>query len=211
MDDSLLRPPQLARLGGGELFKGVDATVLDFWRWALGDLRMNSARGYLAEFLVANAVGSTEPQRVEWGPHDVTAPDGTRIEVKSAAYLQSWAQRKLSTPRFSLKGAKLIWNSDSGSWTEPLGGRVDVWVFALQTCTDHTLYDPLTTEQWTFWVLPARVIDELGQAGAGLSTIQRIGGEGVAWKQLDQAVAGAAYQQRTAGAQTATSPTPDGV
>jgi hypothetical protein len=32
-----------------------DASVLDFWRWALGDLRMNTARGYLAEFLVACA------------------------------------------------------------------------------------------------------------------------------------------------------------
>ena len=34
-------------------FVGLDARVVDFWKFALGDLRMNNARGYLAEFIVA--------------------------------------------------------------------------------------------------------------------------------------------------------------
>ena len=57
-----------------ERFAGLDATVTDFWRFALSDLRMNNARGYLAEFLVAQAVGATGP-RVEWDTYDVLAPD----------------------------------------------------------------------------------------------------------------------------------------
>jgi hypothetical protein len=49
-----LLPPRLAE--GSELITGRDS-VLDFWRWALGDLRLNSTRGLLAQFLVARAVG----------------------------------------------------------------------------------------------------------------------------------------------------------
>jgi hypothetical protein len=34
-------------LNGSERFEGIDATVTDLWRFALGDLKMNNARGYL--------------------------------------------------------------------------------------------------------------------------------------------------------------------
>ena len=53
----------------GEEGAGTDATVVDLWRFALSSLRMNNARGYLAEFLVAKAVGSTGLQ-IEWDPYD---------------------------------------------------------------------------------------------------------------------------------------------
>ncbi|HZL04668.1 MAG TPA: hypothetical protein VFE45_04480, partial [Coriobacteriia bacterium] len=119
----LLTPSSLPRLRGEEAFEGVAATVLDFWRWALGDLRMNNARGYVAEFLVARAVGSTDPVRIEWGSHDVTAADNTRIEVKSSAYLQSWGQRKPSSPRFSVSGPTEIWDERTATWAPPANGR----------------------------------------------------------------------------------------
>ena len=79
---------------------GTDATVVDFWRFALSNLWMNNARGYLAEFLVAKAVGSTG-LRIEWDPYDVLAPNGTTIEVKTSAYLQAWDQYKLSMIQFT--------------------------------------------------------------------------------------------------------------
>jgi len=72
-------PPAARDLQGDEPFTGVDATVLDFWRFAMNDLRTNNVRGYLAEFLVARAVGATGA-RVEWDPWDVTSPDGVKIE-----------------------------------------------------------------------------------------------------------------------------------
>jgi hypothetical protein len=59
MSDVWTSAPTLPPLDGSESFSGVDATVLDFWRFALSDLRMNNTRGYLAEFLVAKAVGAT--------------------------------------------------------------------------------------------------------------------------------------------------------
>ena len=53
-----IRAPKPTPLSGEEVVAGTDATVVDFWRFALSNLRMNNARGYLAEFLVAKAIGS---------------------------------------------------------------------------------------------------------------------------------------------------------
>ena len=67
--------PSPVELDGSERFVGVDASVLDFWRFAMNDLRMNNVRGYLAEFLVARAVGASG-HRIEWDAYDVLTPDG---------------------------------------------------------------------------------------------------------------------------------------
>lgn len=66
-------PPFAHGLSGAESFEGLDASVGDFWRFAMSNLRTNNVRGYLAESLVARAIGSTGV-RVEWDPWDVTAP-----------------------------------------------------------------------------------------------------------------------------------------
>jgi hypothetical protein len=87
-------------LTGQEPFDGLDATVLDFWRWAMSDLRVNNVRGYLAEFLVGKAVGSTGI-RIEWDSYDVTAPDGTKIEVKTTGGIQAWEPAHPAQPKWS--------------------------------------------------------------------------------------------------------------
>jgi hypothetical protein len=190
-----LTPSELARLDGTERFSVGDASVLDFWRWALGDLRMNTARGYLAEFLVARALCSGDPARIEWAAHDVKGADGTRVEVKSSGYLQSWGQRKRSEPRWGLTGAKLAWNPTSGSYENPPSGRVDVWVFALHACTDRDAYDPLDVGQWRWWAAPSVAVERCGQKTAGISTIQKLAGQPVEWEELASSVALAAGMQ----------------
>ena len=84
------------RLDGSERFAGLDATVADFWRWAFSDLRDNTTRGILAEFLVAKAVGDRAPAADRMGQLRRQAPDGTAIEVKCSAFLQSWTQKRHS-------------------------------------------------------------------------------------------------------------------
>ncbi|MFJ5922141.1 hypothetical protein ACIQF6_05960 [Kitasatospora sp. NPDC092948] len=60
MTDGRLTPAVPAPLDGGEVFRGGEAgSVLDFWRCAMPDLRTNTTRGLLAEFLVHRAVGAT--------------------------------------------------------------------------------------------------------------------------------------------------------
>jgi hypothetical protein len=187
-----LTPSKLTRLTGTECFSASDASVLDFWRWALGDLRMNTARGSLAEFLVARALRSPDPTRIEWAAHDVTAAGGTRVEVKSSGYLQSWGQRTRSVPRWKLTGAKLVWNPASGLYEHDPSGRVDVWVFALHACADRDAYDPLDVGQWRWWAAPNIAVEHCGQKTAGISTIERLAGQPVHWEQLDRAVTTAA-------------------
>jgi hypothetical protein len=50
---------------GYESFIGMDGTVLEFWQWAVSDLKTNTTRSMLAEFLVAKAVGGKANKRVE--------------------------------------------------------------------------------------------------------------------------------------------------
>ena len=95
-----IRAPKPTPLSGEEVVAGTDAKVVDFWRFALSNLRMNNARGYLAEFLVAKAVGSTG-LRIEWDPYDVMAPDGTTIEVKTSAYGTSTSSQRFSSRGFA--------------------------------------------------------------------------------------------------------------
>jgi hypothetical protein len=45
-------PAELEQLKGNEPFS-TGSKVLDFWRWALGDLRMNTARGFPTDLLPA--------------------------------------------------------------------------------------------------------------------------------------------------------------
>lgn len=84
-----------------------------FWKWSASDLVSNATRGILAEYLVAQAVGvAGSGVRDEWAAFDLETPSGVRIEVKSAAYLQTWAHSKLSTILFSVRPAR-AWDPET--------------------------------------------------------------------------------------------------
>jgi hypothetical protein len=69
-----------------------ELTLLNFWRWSVSDLVSNATRGRLAEFIVASALGVECDVRAEWDAYDLTTTEGINVEVKSAAYIQIWAQ-----------------------------------------------------------------------------------------------------------------------
>lgn len=202
--DESIRPVELQLLSGDEVLG--PATVRDFWRWALGDLRMNNARGYLVEFLVAQALGDPSPMRVEWGSFDVQAADGTRVEVKTTGRLQSWTLKKLSTPTWNFKSvrAKRVWSEDRGDYeaVDP-DVRVHVWIFALQTALDPALYDPLNfREQWEFRVVPHRQLLATGQTSGRLALFERLGISPVTYAALPAAVASARQANDALGTST---------
>ena len=176
-------------LSGEEEVAGTDAMVVDFWRFALSNLRMNNARGYLAEFLVAKAVGSTG-LRIEWDPYDVLAPNGTTIEVKTSAYLQAWDQYKLSTIQFTGLRSR-IWSTEGGLTPTPTY-NADVYVFAIQTARTHEEYNPLLASQWRFHVLPRQTVEDLGQESIGLATLEKLAGPSIAYEELSEAINAAA-------------------
>jgi hypothetical protein len=77
--------------------------LLGFWRWSASNLVSNALRGRLAEFLVSQALGISDSVRSEWDAFDLRTPAGVTIEVKSAAYLQTWAQRAPSAISFDIR------------------------------------------------------------------------------------------------------------
>ncbi|RYB92483.1 hypothetical protein EUA06_05910 [Nocardioides glacieisoli] len=187
-------PPQAPRLTGTEPFEGVEAAVIDFWRFAMTDLRTNNVRGYLAEFLVARAVGSTAA-RVEWAPWDVTSPNGARIEVKSSGYLQAWGQSKLSVPRFQV-GAAYGWDEATGAWSTTQLFHADAYVFGLHTAVTHDEYDPLAVSQWQFYVTGREAIATQAGASMSLTTLSSTAGRPHPFSELDEAIASAAEPSR---------------
>lgn len=185
-----LSPPEPELMSGDENIAGTSATVRDFWAWTLSDLRTNTVRPMLAEFLVARALGVAHRPRIEWDSFDVLASDGLRVEVKSGAYLQAWEQARLSTITFGGLSAR-TWTprdgySDAGSY------NADVYVFAVMTATDHNSYDALDIGQWSFWVLPRAVVEATGQHSMRLSRVESLAGAPVPYAELADRIRAAA-------------------
>lgn len=181
-----IRPRPAQPLTGTETLGNSGVTASDFWRWAFSDLRENVTRGVLAEFLVARALGDQRPIRAAWDDYDIETPSGIKVEVKSAGYLQSWPQKRLS--RITLGGLTgRRWDTELG-----YGGdrevRADVFVFAIQTCQDPDSYDMVDLAQWQFWVAPASVISDAGVRSVGLSFLRKHAAGPLAWLQLGEAV-----------------------
>lgn len=132
-------------------------TLMDFWKWSVSDLASNTTRGIVAEFLVARAIGAdTTGVRDEWGPVDLKH-NGISIQVKSAAYLQSWKQDKLSAITFSANPTRK-WDPDTNKQEKEARWHADVWVFALLKHEDKHSLDPMDVEQWEFYVAPTSLL-----------------------------------------------------
>ncbi|MET7639549.1 hypothetical protein [Streptomyces sp. NPDC005438] len=121
----------------------------DFWSWACSDLANNVMRGVLAEYLVAMALGEVDGTRSEWDSVDIRTAEQWRIEVKSAAYLQSWAQLRPSEISFSIAPAT-GWDAQTGLTSNDVLRRSDVYVFCLLHHEEKQNLDPLDLSQWTF-------------------------------------------------------------
>lgn len=134
-------------------------SLRDFWRWSASDLVSNVIRGVFAEFLVAHALGiDVGGVRDSWAAFDLVTPAGIRVEVKSAAYVQSWWQRRLSAISFSVRRTR-AWSGDTGLMAADAVRQADVYVFALLAHADKATIDPLNVDQWRFFVVPTAVLN----------------------------------------------------
>lgn len=151
------------RLSGAEAFRGAegvpDFDVLDFWRWSSSDLVSNATRGVLAEYIVGKALGCRLEVRDEWAPYDLETPEGYGIEVKSAAYVQSWRQSRLSTISFSCRKTR-YWDPETGIEEAEPRRHAHAYVFALLAHRDQATLDPLDLSQWEFYAVPTAWLDD---------------------------------------------------
>ncbi len=165
--------------------KELSYSLLDFWRWSVSDILSNATRGRLAEFIVATAVAvDITKVREEWSAFDLETPEGIKLEVKSAAYLQSWFQRALSSISFSTKPA-LHWDSLTNIQAAVARRHADVYVFCLLHHATKSTVNPLNLDQWEFYVLATAELNSYtrSQHSLTLKSLQNLT-EAVTYNQL---------------------------
>jgi hypothetical protein len=140
-------------------FKKLNFTLKNFWQWAYSDLVGNVRRGILAEYIVAEALNLTDKVRTEWDAFDLLTEKGLKIEVKSAAYIQSWRQKDYSKIRFSIRKTK-YYDENTIIETQEPKRQADIYIFCLLKHKVQETLDPLDLEQWNFYILPTNIIDK---------------------------------------------------
>ncbi len=161
---------------GSECFRAsgsdLDFSLLDYWRWSTSDLVGNTARGVLAEYIVARAlkIPTGEEIRDGWAPFDLKMPDGIKIEVKSAAYVQSWKQSRFSRVSFATPETG-EWDSESGRFLSEPKHHADVYVFALFAQREMPI-EPLDLDQWKFYALSTQKLDD--RKSLSLSALEKL-------------------------------------
>lgn len=167
----------------------LPATVKDFWAWAMSRLIADGPRGDLAEFIVNTALGMdmSEPKR-GWGECDIVYPYGDkliRIEIKCSTFLQAWDRPTLSKPVFSISKT---YPCDIGEYeggyryvgrgnNPGLERRSDIYVFCLYAETERAKAWPLNLDQWQFYIVPTKTINERldDQRKISLQGLEKIG------------------------------------
>ena len=156
----------MSRSLAGEIWDmRVEKTELEaFYRWNSGKLLENRTRGAFAEWLVHRVLGIQTEFREEWAEVDATTNNGTTIEIKAAAYEQSWEQSKPSVIGFDIKQ------------------KVShLYIFCLMEGRQ-----PEDLSQWTFWVVPTAKLPD--QKRISLDPLKKRFGEGIAYEQIKDVV-----------------------
>lgn len=155
--------------------------IADYWQWAYSDMLRNTQRGVFAEFIVKAALDlggifTNNNIRSNFEPFDLVGPNITnhctpprlenssfpcRIEVKSAAYIQSWEQHEGTKPRitFSIAPARLPDETGDFKVDAPLQRNSDLYVFAVYTAKERE-QNILDMNLWKFYVVKTSALDK---------------------------------------------------
>lgn len=180
---------------GGERFfdpetHEMDFYLLDFWKWCMSDLISNATRGILAEFIVAKGLDiDTKIPRNEWDPFDLTTPEGIKVEVKSAAYIQSWYQKDFSRISFSIRKT-VSWEEETSKFGTERKRHADIYIYCLLHHKDQVTINPMDLSQWSFYVLSRKDLDNYtrSQHSITLRSLERISGGPVNYHELSERV-----------------------
>lgn len=142
-------------------------TVHDFWAWAMSRLLADGPRGDLAEFIVNTALGvDTTVAKRGWGECDIIY-DSVRIEIKCSSVLQAWDRPTESRPVFSISKTLNCDIKETQTGYEYIGRdgsppqrRSEIYVFCLYAHSDRKTANPLSLDQWKFFIVPTPLINE---------------------------------------------------
>ncbi len=163
---------------------------IEFWRYAYSNLKDNRNRSAFAEYMVAKALGVSEPPLTSWESYDIKTASGVKVEVKTSGYIQSWKQTKPTIPTFDIK-QKQGWAGETNEYDGIKDRQADVYVFCLHNEKDKDKADPLQSDQWIFYVVSTIRINELleDQKTVGLSTIEEVlGARALKFEEIKQEV-----------------------
>lgn len=155
-----------------------------FYEWAYSDLLVNNQRGHFAEFIVAVALDITSSKRSEWDPYDLLYRN-VKIEIKSAAYIQSWQQKRPSTIGFDIKQTRNL-NFQTDKQEEQYKRQSDLYIFCHLKHKDRNTIDPTDVSQWDFYIVPTKILDEKfnKQKRISLSVLKKNGFNPVEFKDI---------------------------
>lgn len=164
----------MKKLSANTKILGTSHSISDFWSWAFSDLLMNSLRGVFSEFLIGSALGVLQTPRIEWDTYDLVYK-GKKIEVKSAAYIQSWHAGNYSKISFGIE-AKRSYNYDTNKYNFDVLRHADIYVFCLLKEKNANQINVLNTEQWHFYIVPTQTLNNLylRQKSISLNTLEKI-------------------------------------
>lgn len=144
----------------------VGLSVVDFWQFEFSNLV--DLLGYVAEFLVAKALGKELPDNCNGWTHYDIEYRGKHIEVKASSYYQPWKEGiEICENRvYSIRPSQRESN--------------DIYVFCLLNGRNYAEANPMLLENWEFYVVPTSVLDdECGEnKTVALKRIRAFGGFG---------------------------------
>ncbi|WP_189361787.1 hypothetical protein [Algibacter mikhailovii] len=150
------------RKNGTEKFQNenqnLNFKLSEFWSWNQSNLIENRTRGILAEFIVKKALEIDSENRIEWDNFDLITKKSKKLEIKSAAYIQSWEQKKYSEIKFGI--APTVGTKDNPNYDGIKRRWTDFYVFCLLKNKDQKTLNPLDLSQWTFFVLETKILNE---------------------------------------------------
>ena len=162
------------------------SSLLDFWRWAFGDLCDDDIKGIFAEWMVLKLLGIPSERRISWANSDIITKDKVRIEVKASSYWQSWKLLDESgKPRvpplypISSNRPKIAFgglNARDAVVVPDLSIKAafksDIYIFAFQREEKPELWNAMDLSQWEFYVLPAKKLEDVGWRSVSLQKLR---------------------------------------
>ena len=155
-----LNNEEVCLLSGTENFtdKGIPIglSIKDFWQFQYSNLW--DMQEYIAEFLVAKALGLNTPQNCNgWTLWDILYKN-KRVEIKTTAYYHSWrTDGKVSNQRvFGITKAYSKYKDPTSEYKR----QNDIYIFCLNLGNTKENSNPLHLENWEFYVVPTKTINE---------------------------------------------------
>ncbi len=96
-------------------------------------------------------IGTIDRVRAGWDAVDLQTVTDQGVEVKSAAYWQTWHQERPSRIQFSIRRAR-AWDPETNEFDEEPRRNADVYVFCVLGTPDGGRPDPLDLAEWQFLV-----------------------------------------------------------